>query len=124
MRVQLAASLMQRLERRARQFELPARLQGDRTAAIVGEADDVLAVEHRMPAEAPHLLEHGADAAVALIRHGTQIGAAEDEFLVLGADAPFGTRLAAGGEILDKLTLVGDGRAAGMRGCRHKPDSP
>ena len=59
MGVHLAAGLVDGLERRAGELELAAGLERDRAAADrVGEADDVAAVEDRVPAEeAFHRLE-------------------------------------------------------------------
>ena len=67
-----ALGLMHGLDRRARQFELPARLQRDRAAAgDVIEPDDVAALHDRLPAEQElHAFEQRADAARALVRHG------------------------------------------------------
>ena len=72
MRHQLALGLVHGLDRRARQFELAARLQRDRAAAgDVVEADDVALLHDRLPAEQElHAFEQRADAARALIRHG------------------------------------------------------
>ena len=65
MRHQLGAGLVHGLERRAGQFELAAGLQRDRAAAgHVDQADDVLALHDRLPAEqALHAVEQRADAA-------------------------------------------------------------
>ena len=52
MRIGLAAGLVDRLERRAGQFELPARLQRNRApASDVEHADDVVALHDRLPTE-------------------------------------------------------------------------
>ena len=54
MGVQLAAGLVDGLDRRARELELAARLERDRAAAgHVDQADDVAVVEDRLPAEQP-----------------------------------------------------------------------
>src|SRR6185437_7839732 len=98
--------------------ELAARLERDRGAAAA-EADDRIAVQHRLPAEATQALEQRANAIRALIGHGMKIRAAENEFLVLGADAPFGGGLASRRQILDQLTLVSDRCTARLRRCRH-----
>ena len=74
-------------------------------------AIDVAVLQHRLPAEAGHRLQQRANAVRPLIGHPLQIGAAEDEFLVLGADPPSRRRLVAGFVIFDELPLVGDRRS-------------
>ena len=66
MRMHLAAGLVERLQRRAGELELPAGLERDRAAAgRVDQPDDVLAVEDRVPAEQRlHAFEQRADAAL------------------------------------------------------------
>ena len=54
-----------------------------------------------------------------LIGHAAQIGAAENEFLVLGADPPSSGRLRPGFEIFDELPLVGDRLSGRARRGRH-----
>src|SRR5690606_36447161 len=49
-----------------------------------------------------------ADAALALVGRRSQVVEAEAELLVLGADAPVGDRLRAGGEKGDKLVARAD----------------
>jgi len=85
------------VERRARQLELAAGLEADRPAAgHVVEADDLAGVDDRLPAEqASHAFEQRADPVRPLIGDGRQVGAAEREFFVLGADLEFGRRAAA-----------------------------
>ena len=56
------------------QLELAARLEGDRTLRVVGERDHVVALDHRLPAEARHALQQGADAVRPVIGHAAQIG--------------------------------------------------
>src|SRR5690606_2843700 len=104
---------------RAGELELPARLQRD-VAAVHGEGDDVAVLLDRLPAEALQAAQHGADAVGLLVADRAQGLQVEDEFLVLGADAPIAARLVAGFEILHQLPLARDGRAAGFRGCRHR----
>src|SRR6185437_8568960 len=120
----LMAGLMQRLDRRARKLELAARLERDRAALIVGESDQSLAVAHRLPAEAHQSFEERTDAVGAVIGHGRVVAQTEDELLVLGADAPLRRWLCARGQIVDKLSLVGDGRTAGSRWSRHGAKTP
>ncbi len=83
------------LERRARQLELPARLERDRAAAgHVGEADDVRPVHDRLPAEQMlHAVQQRTDRAAALVGHRLVRIGGERELLVLGADAPLRLRL-------------------------------
>ena len=98
MRHQLGLGLVHGLDRRARQFELPARLQRNRAAAgDVVEPDDVAALHDRLPAEQElHAFEQRADAARAFVRHGMVALERERRLLVLGADPEFGRRLHAG----------------------------
>src|ERR1700692_105372 len=103
MGLQLGTSLMEIVQGRAGQLELPAGLQGNRATALAAQADDVLAVEQRLPAEASQALEQRANPVGALIGHGAKVHAPEHEFLVLGADAPIRFGLATRGKILDEL---------------------
>ncbi len=100
----LAAGLVQVLQRRAREFELAGGLQRHR-GAVLFQRDQVTAFQHRGPAELGQTLEHGADALRPLIRRRAQVGEAEAELLVLGADAPVFGRLVAGSEVVDELLL-------------------
>ena len=85
------------LHRRTGEFELPARLQ--RNGAAMGDvehADDVVALDDRVPAEqVVQAFEQGADAARPGIGHRLVVLHGEGEFLVLGADAELRLRLAA-----------------------------
>ena len=85
------------VERRAREFELSARLERNRAAAVgVVEADQDAVVVDRLPAEPlAHALEQRPNAPVAAIRDGRAIGAVEWYFFVLGADVEWTRRLAA-----------------------------
>src|SRR5689334_5921153 len=112
MLVHLVAGLVQRLERRARELELAARLERDGAALAVGEADEIAGIAHRRPAEALQPLEQRADAGAAVIRCRLVVAQAKNEFFVLGADAPMRRRLAARLEMLDELALCGDRHAA------------
>jgi hypothetical protein len=53
------------------------------------------------------------------------VGEAKDELLMLGADAPFGARLLAGGEYRNQIVTIGDrelilgGRCARTHGGRQ-----
>ena len=97
MRHQLGGGLVHVLDRRAGEFELAARLE--RNGAAVGDveqADDVVALHDRLPAEqVVHAFEQRADRAAAGIGHRPVILDREGEFLVLGADAELFRRLAA-----------------------------
>ena len=124
MLLHLGAGLMEIVERRARQLELAARLERDRRLAA-RKPDEIVAVIDRLPAEPPQPFEQAADAALAaVIGDRPQILAPEDEFLVLGADAPALARLGARGEIFDKLPPVGDRLTAGKRRSGHETGRP
>src|SRR6202007_1782244 len=92
-------------DRAPRQFELPARLQRDGAATgDVIEADDVAALDDRLPAEQElHAFEQGADAARALVRQAPMAGKRERRLLMLGPDPEFGWRLHARLQPGDKL---------------------
>jgi hypothetical protein len=61
--VHLVAGLVDRLQRRARQFQLPAGLEADIRAVLL-QPDDVAALEDRRPAEAlAQPFQHRADRA-------------------------------------------------------------
>ncbi len=76
----------------------PPGLQRNRPEADrVGEADDVVVVLDRLPAEkALHGFEQAADAALTAVGNRRMIGEVEAELLVLGPHAPRSLRLAAG----------------------------
>jgi hypothetical protein len=95
MLVHLVAGLVHGFERRPAQFELAARLQGDRTSRVVGERNDVAFLLDRLPAEPGHAAQQRADTVRTVIGRALQIGAAEDEFLVLSANPPGFGRLVA-----------------------------
>uniref|UniRef100_A0A0N4ZIQ9 HTH araC/xylS-type domain-containing protein n=1 Tax=Parastrongyloides trichosuri TaxID=131310 RepID=A0A0N4ZIQ9_PARTI len=88
----LVADVVDGLQRRARQFELTARLQADRGAEALGvlafQGDNVIAFQHRRPAEARQPVQHGLDAAGAFIGRAAQGRLVEAELLVLRADPP------------------------------------
>src|SRR5206468_10572410 len=114
----LGAGLMHASERRAREFELPARLQAE-GGAILGQADDVLAFAYRRPAEALHAFQQLADARLAVI--GDRLAGLQviNEFFVLGPDAPFAARTAAARQVTHKVIAALD-RAAGGLGNGHE----
>ena len=114
--VNLFAGLVHGAERRAREFELPARLQRDVAQALgIGERDDVGALVDALPAEAvAQALEQRPDRAFAVIGNGPQRVGQEGELLVLRPDAPGRARLVAVLEIGHELGLAVD-RHAGQR---------
>ena len=117
------AGLVDVLQCRAGQFQLPGRLQRHR-GAIADQGDGaggvaVHALAYRGPAEAHQAFEQGLDAAFAVEGRRTQVIQAEAELLVLGADAPVGLGLPAGGEVIDQLVAPGDRRVGGMAGTRQ-----
>jgi len=124
MDVHLAAGLMDGLERRAGQFELPARLQAQR-GAVLGprshKADDVVAFANRLPAEALHAFQQLADSWLAVI--GQRLVGLEvvDEFLVLGADAPLVAGTAAFRQVTHKVIAALDPAAGGLRNGHEAP---
>src|SRR5262245_4780615 len=109
---------MHRFQGRAGQLELAARLERD-AAAILGKGDRLAVLLDRLPAEAGHALQKGADTARTVIGKPPQIGQREGEFLVLGADTPFAARLGAIGNVIDELALARDGLARRFRWRRH-----
>jgi len=87
----LDADVVDALQRRAGELELAAGLEADAGAAA-GEPDQGLAagcglLEDFRPAEPLEAGEQGVDAGRALVGDGGVGGDAEDELLVLGADA-------------------------------------
>ena len=119
MLMHLVAGLMHGFERRAAQFELAAGFEGDRTSRIVRQRDGVAVFDYRLPAEPGHPLQQSSDPVWSLIGHPAQIGAAEDEFLVLGPNPPFSGRLRSGSEVFDDLSFVGDRFSRRARRGRH-----
>jgi hypothetical protein len=107
-----------------RQLELSAGLQRDRTAAgDIVEADDVLALHDRLPAQQElHAFQQGANPARTLIGDRIVAMNGEREFFVLGADAPLRLRLAARLEPGDEFVAPFHRRhvdlVTGHAGCR------
>ena len=118
MGVHLVAGLVDGFQRRARQFQLPARLQRD-VAVRLGERDGVAVLQHRLPAETRQPLEQRADTPRSLIGRGFEGLQMEHELLVLGADPPVRRRLAALLQEFDQLAPVLDGRALAGGRCGH-----
>src|SRR5690606_15092239 len=119
-----AAGLVDGLQLRAGQFQLPGRFQCHRSA-VLEQRDGarrfaVDAFLHRLPAEAGQSGEQGLDAAFAVERRRTQVVEAESELLVLGADAPVGARARTAGQVLDQLAPVGDRGFGDAAGARHE----
>src|SRR3954468_24580052 len=124
MSVRLAAGLVQRLQRRAAQLELAARLQAD-VAALLGERDRLAVLPHRRPAEPlGQPFQKRADAARSGVGQRAQVVLGEAELLVLGADAPSRPRFAALGQVLDQLAPAGNRLALAARRCRHETPFP
>jgi hypothetical protein len=132
MGLELALGGVDVAERRAGEFELAAGLEADGAAAVVvGEPDDRFAVEDRLPAAAgAQALEQGADSGVAVVGDGGEIGAAEGELLVLGAEFPGLARARArldpgdeGISALDRTVVGGVARHVAssicLRGAHH-----
>ena len=116
MLVGLAAGLMQRLQRAARQLELAAGLQADVATEGVAlrplQGDDVVAFQDRFPAEPlDHFLQQRLDAARSLIGQGGERIGVKAELFMLGADAPFFLRLGAFGDPVHEIGLALDRRA-------------
>jgi hypothetical protein len=94
-RHQFGARMMHSLDRPAREFELPARFQRNRSAAgDIVEADDVRPFHDRLPAQqVPHAVKQRADAARAFVRNRIVPLEREREFLVLRPNTEILARL-------------------------------
>ena len=123
MRGELGLGFVQRPKRRARQLELPARLEGHGPAGagLVGEADRPAVLQDALPSLAlGQPVQQGADAApagsgVALVGDGGERVAVEGELLVLDADRL--VRLAARRDPADEVVPPGDRhRVCGVAG--------
>src|SRR5690606_14565401 len=102
------------------EFQLAGGFERDR-GAVLEQGHDLAVLVHTLPAIAAQPLQQRADAALALVGRRAQVVEAEAELLVLGADAPVGRRLAAGGEIGDEFIArcdrgVGTGAGIGHVG--------
>jgi len=118
MQAHLRTGLVHALQRGAGKFELTAGLQADR-CAVLREADDMLALHDRFPAEAAHAFEQRADAGRTFVRKrpvGLEI---VNKLLVFRADAPFGFRLRPIGEIAHEVVARLD-RSTGGLGNGHR----
>jgi hypothetical protein len=118
--VALAAGLVDRLQRRARQLELAAGLQRDRAlSGRLDQPDDVLLVDDRVPAQrVAHAFEQRADAARPGIGDRRMAVDVEWKLLVLGADPPLLARFVARREVSDELVDLLDRPEIG-RVARH-----
>ena len=94
MRVRLAAGLMQVLQRRAGKFELATRLQGN-MLTVLGEADDIFALVHGLPAEPLQFSQNRADAVGSFIGQRLAGRGVVTELFVFRADQPVFLGLAA-----------------------------
>src|SRR5262249_44683424 len=109
-------------QRCAGELELPAGLErygAARLAVRPLESNDVASLRDRLPAEAGNEpLHQGPHTALALIGHGSQRFAVEEELFVLGADAPCACGLRAGSNPGDELVARahGWGRCAVLAG--------
>ena len=120
MGVALAAGLMDRLERCAREFELAARLERDRAlSGRLDEPDDVTGIDDRIPAEhLTHAFEQRPDAVVAAIGNRRIAVDIERKLFVLRSDPPLGFGLLALRHVADQRVKALDG--AGIGGvARH-----
>ena len=98
--------------RAARKLELTSRLERDRAAAgHVVEADDVVALHDRLPAQQmPHSVEQCLDAAWPRVGHRVMAFEGERELFVFGTDAKMFERLRPGLEPRDKRVARFNGR--------------
>ncbi len=119
MLVHLRAGLVQGLDRRARQLELPAGLEGHVRLALL-QGDRAARLADELPAVAAgEALQQRPHAALALVGERPQVAVGVAELLVLGADPPVDLGLAAGLEERDQLVAVGDRLTLGFRWRRH-----
>ena len=118
----LVRRLVQGLERRARQLELAARLERDAGLAAQ-QRDRVVALDHRLPAEARQAFEHGADAVRPVVGKGFIVCLSKPNF---SCSVPMrhAVGLVAGSEVLDQLPPIFDRRAAARRWCGHATRLP
>ena len=120
--LELRHGLVQRLQRRAGQLELPGRLQRDRRVALL-QPDGVAAIEdrrrRRIRASPPAGRGSSRAGRRPDRRAARQVGVAEAEFLMLGADAELFRRLAAGGDMIGQLPERRDRGRVGVSGIGH-----
>jgi hypothetical protein len=113
--VRLGTGFVDALERCTGELKLAARLQADRAAGRVFQADDARAFVDRLPTEALQAFQHCADAGLTLVRERRQRLQVEAEFFVLRADAPCALRLRAGRERVDEVGFRRNRAAACLR---------
>ena len=118
-RADFAAGLVDVFQHAAGEFQLAGRLQRDR-GAVAQQGDDLAVLFHRLPAKTGQSLQQGFDAALAFEGGRAQVIQAEAELLVLGADAPLLRRLLPGGDVVDQLAAVGDGRIRNVAGTGQR----
>ena len=120
----LGGHFMQIGQGRAGKLKLPAWFQADRSGAAF-QANRVAAVQNGLPPLRHQPFQHGADA-LGFVGRRCVIRQAEAEFFMLGADAPGGFGLAAGGKPFRHLAGGGDGRGIGLAGIGHQnlPGAP
>ena len=133
MAIKLVGGRVRVVERRAREFELSARLERNGAAAIrVIEADQIAAILDAVPAEPlAHAFEQRPNALVAAIGDGRMIGAVEGYLFVLRADPERARRLAPrfepgdqGVARLDNLTIDDVASHAGAHPSGRRTGDP
>ena len=112
--IHLGTGFMDGFERGARKLKLAARFEAERSTVLV-QADDVLPLQNRLPAEAGHAFQQQPDARPPVIGHRLEGAGIVDELLVLGPDAPVGTGLGARFEIAHKIVTRPDRAARRLR---------
>src|SRR5690606_1236042 len=112
----LGASLVERFQRRARQFELAGGLEADGPVGTA-ERNHLAVLLDRLPAEFGQAEQQVANAAFLLPRRSAMVVDAKDEFFMLGADAPVFDRLLAAGKNGQKVVSPLDQRAFGCVGA-------
>ena len=113
----LGAGLVEVLERCPAKFELAGRLEAD-VAVLTLERDDLAVLEDRLPAIFGEAEEEVVNSAALIPRRRPVIGAAIDELLVLGTDAPTVARFFAPGENRQEVVAALYRRAGGIVGSR------
>ena len=115
MGVALAAGLVDRLERCAREFELAAGFERDRAlSGRLDEPDDVTGIDDRIPAEhLTHAFEQRPDAVVAAIGNRRIAVDVERKLFVLRSDPPPGFGLLALRHVADQRVKALDGAGIG-----------
>ncbi len=125
----LGRRFMQRLDRRAREFELTAGFQRDVAAERPFrplQRNNVVPLHDGNPAVALDQQFHqGADAPRTLVSNGLQRNGAETELLVFGADTPVSLRLCSSSDPGDEIGAAFDQRAlSAVFARRHRSEGP